>query len=65
MGEDDTVREKAIKFLEAKVKALPEENMDKDTEDYLVTECKKVNIGQGLTGKDIVLSNYLVRDSGS
>lgn len=42
MGEDDTVREKAIKFLGTKVKTLPEENMDKDTEDYLVAECKKV-----------------------
>ncbi|KAK3102563.1 hypothetical protein FSP39_012213 [Pinctada imbricata] len=42
LGEDDAIREKAIKFLGDKVKTLPEDTIDKDCEDYLVTMCKKV-----------------------
>ena len=42
-GEDDTVREKAIKFLTHKLKALPEDTLDKDSQDFVVVECKKVS----------------------
>ena len=42
-GDDDVVREKAIKFLTLKLKALPEDALDKDSQDFVVTECKKVS----------------------
>lgn len=42
MGEDDQARERAIKFLETKVKTLPEDTNEKDVEEYFVTQCKKV-----------------------
>ena len=43
-GEDDVVREKAIKFLTMKLKSLPEDTLDKDSQDLVVTECKKVRL---------------------
>ena len=42
LGDDDNIREKAIKFLGTKIKTLPEDTIDKDCEEYLVSECKKV-----------------------
>ena len=36
------MREKAIKFLTMKLKGLPEDALDKDSQDFVVTECKKV-----------------------
>ena len=36
------MREKAIKFLTIKLKGLPEDALDKDSQDFVVTECKKV-----------------------
>lgn len=42
MGDDDQARERAIKFLETKVKSLPEDTTEKDVEEYFVTQCKKV-----------------------
>lgn len=41
-GEDDGVREKAIKFLFVNLRKLPEETLNKDAQDYIVEECKKV-----------------------
>ena len=40
--EDDVVRDRAIKFLVLKLKNLEEETVDKDAEDYIMTEAKKV-----------------------
>lgn len=39
---NDVVREKCIKFLSTKIKQLGREVIDKDTEDLIVTECKKI-----------------------
>lgn len=52
-GEDDTVREKAIKFLTHKLKALPEDTLDKDSQDFVVMECKKVL--QDVTKEEFIL----------
>ncbi|KAH3883154.1 hypothetical protein DPMN_007104 [Dreissena polymorpha] len=41
-GEDDGVREKAIKFLFVNLRKLPDETLNKEAQDYLVDECKKV-----------------------
>lgn len=41
-GEDDAVREKSIKFLASKVKKIIEDSTEKDIEDFIITECKKV-----------------------
>lgn len=41
-GEDDGVREKAIKFLFANLRKLPEDSLNKESQDYIVEECKKV-----------------------
>lgn len=41
-GEDDTVRDKAIKFLTLNLKKLPEESLNKDSQDFIVAQCKKV-----------------------
>jgi len=43
-GEDDGVREKAIKFLFINLRKLPEDAFNKDCQDYVVEECKKVMI---------------------
>jgi hypothetical protein len=43
LSEDEVVRERAIKFLGTKVKVLDEETIDKDAEEYLVSQCKQVN----------------------
>lgn len=42
LGEDETVREKAIKFLGAKIKTLPEDTLDSHSEELLINMCKKV-----------------------
>ena len=41
--EDDNLREKVLKFLALKLKTLPEETFDKECEDFVVTQCKKVS----------------------
>jgi hypothetical protein len=40
--DDDNTREKVLQFLAQKLKTLTEEVLDKDTEEYLVTQCRKV-----------------------
>lgn len=40
--DDDHIREKMLKFLTQKLKTLPEETLDKDCEEYVVAQCKKV-----------------------
>lgn len=40
---EDIVRERAIKFLSTKLKALPEEVMNKEVEEYIFVESKKVS----------------------
>ena len=42
--DDDNIREKVLKFLTQKLKTLPEDTLDKDAEDFVVTQCRKVNI---------------------
>ncbi|XP_062569449.1 apoptosis inhibitor 5-like, partial [Saccostrea cucullata] len=42
LGDDETVREKAIKFLGAKIRTLPEETFDSHSEELLINMCKKV-----------------------
>lgn len=41
-GEEDIVRERAIKFLSTKLKTLPEEVLTKEVEELILTESKKV-----------------------
>lgn len=41
-GEDDKVRDNAIKFLFVNLRKLPEDTLNKDAQDYIVEECKKV-----------------------
>ncbi|XP_070828957.1 apoptosis inhibitor 5 [Chaetodon trifascialis] len=50
---EDIVRERAIKFLSAKLKTLPEDVMTKDVEDYVFAETKKVL--EDVTGEEFVL----------
>ncbi|ESO91609.1 hypothetical protein LOTGIDRAFT_191299, partial [Lottia gigantea] len=40
--EDDSVRDRALKFLTTKLKTLPEETLDKEAEEYVLTMSKKV-----------------------
>lgn len=47
LGEDETVREKAIKFLGAKIKTLPEDTLDSHSEELLINMCKKVSARKG------------------
>lgn len=42
LGEDESVREKAIKFLGAKIKTLPDDTFDSQSEELLINMCKKV-----------------------
>lgn len=42
LSEDELVRERAIKFLGTKVKGLGDEVIDKEAEEYLVSQCKQV-----------------------
>ncbi len=42
------MRERAIKFLSAKLKTLPEDVMTKEVEDYVFAETKKVSIQFGI-----------------
>ncbi|KAJ9601059.1 hypothetical protein L9F63_000794 [Diploptera punctata] len=39
---DDVIRERCIKFLTVKIKALGHDVITKDAEEFLITECKKV-----------------------
>ena len=41
--DDDNIREKVLKFLTQKLKTLPEDTLDKDAEDFVVTQCRKVS----------------------
>ncbi|KAL4225441.1 Apoptosis inhibitor 5 [Mactra antiquata] len=41
-GEDDKVRDNAIKFLFVNLRKLPEDTLNKEAQDYIVEECKKV-----------------------
>ncbi|KAM6973210.1 apoptosis inhibitor 5 [Aplochiton taeniatus] len=50
---EDIVRERAIKFLSAKLKTLSEDVMTKEVEDYVYTEAKKVL--EDVTGEEFVL----------
>lgn len=40
--DDENIREKVLKFLTQKLKTLPDDTLDKDAEDYVVAQCKKV-----------------------
>ncbi|KAK7491464.1 hypothetical protein BaRGS_00017293 [Batillaria attramentaria] len=40
--DEENIREKMLMFLTHKLKTLPEDTLDKDTEDFVVTQCKKV-----------------------
>lgn len=40
--EEDPVREKALKFLVQKLKTLPDDALDKDCDDFVIADCKKV-----------------------
>lgn len=42
--EDDVVRDRAIKFLVLKLKTLGEEAMDKQAEEFIMTQSKKVGL---------------------
>uniref|UniRef100_A0A4W3JF64 Apoptosis inhibitor 5 n=1 Tax=Callorhinchus milii TaxID=7868 RepID=A0A4W3JF64_CALMI len=53
MQGEDIVRERAIKFLSTKLKALPEEVMTKEVEEYIFVESKKVL--DDVTGEEFVL----------
>ena len=44
LGENDGLRDLALKFLTNKVKVLPDETLGKEDEDLIVTECRKVRI---------------------
>ncbi|XP_075996181.1 apoptosis inhibitor 5 [Genypterus blacodes] len=50
---EDIVRERAIKFLSAKLKTLSEDVMTKEVEDYVFVEAKKVL--EDVTGEEFVL----------
>lgn len=39
---DDLIRERCIKFLTVKIKALGHDIITKDAEEHLISECKKV-----------------------
>lgn len=39
---NETVRERCIKFLATKVKQLGREVINKEAEDLIITECKKI-----------------------
>lgn len=39
---DEDVREQAIKFLCARLKSATESDMTKETEEYVLAECKKI-----------------------
>ncbi|XP_008309710.1 apoptosis inhibitor 5 [Cynoglossus semilaevis] len=55
---EDIVRERAIKFLSAKLKTLPEDVMTKEVEEYVFGETKKVL--EDVTGEEFVLLMRLV-----
>lgn len=40
--DNEVVRERCIKFLSTKVKQLGKEYINKEAEDYIIAECKKV-----------------------
>lgn len=40
--DNELVRERCIKFLSSKVKQLGKEYINKEAEDYIIAECKKV-----------------------
>ncbi|KAL3842408.1 hypothetical protein ACJMK2_020427 [Sinanodonta woodiana] len=42
LGEDEAIREKSLKFLATKLKSVPEDAFNKDTQDLIIAECKKV-----------------------
>ncbi|CAE1231331.1 Apoptosis inhibitor 5,Apoptosis inhibitor 5 homolog,Apoptosis inhibitor 5-B,Apoptosis inhibitor 5-A [Acanthosepion pharaonis] len=42
LGENDSLRDLALKFLTNKVKVLPDDTLGKEDEDLIVTECRKV-----------------------
>ncbi|XP_060568151.1 apoptosis inhibitor 5-like [Ruditapes philippinarum] len=41
-GDDDRVRDNAIKFLFINLRKLPEDTLNKECQDYITDECKKV-----------------------
>uniref|UniRef100_G1Q242 Apoptosis inhibitor 5 n=1 Tax=Myotis lucifugus TaxID=59463 RepID=G1Q242_MYOLU len=51
--QEDIVRERAIKFLSAKLKILPDEVLTKEVEELILTESKKVL--EDVTGEEFVL----------
>lgn len=59
LSEDELVRERAIKFLGTKVKGLNEETIDKDAEEYLVSQCKQVL--QDVTKEEFILIMDVLR----
>lgn len=57
---EDIVRERAIKFLSAKLKTLPEDVLTKEVEDYIFVETKKVGILRGrATGTGVGICCWL------
>ncbi|KAL8614250.1 hypothetical protein ACOMHN_026467 [Nucella lapillus] len=40
--DDDNIREKVLKFLTLKLKTLPDDTLDKEAEEFVVTQCRKV-----------------------
>ncbi|XP_042671037.1 apoptosis inhibitor 5 [Centrocercus urophasianus] len=50
---EDIVRERAIKFLSTKLKTLPEEVLNKEVEEFILAESKKVL--EDVTGEEFVL----------
>lgn len=63
LSEDEVVRERAIKFLGTKVKVLDEETIDKDAEEYLVSQCKQVL--QDVTKEEFILIMDVLRSQNS
>ncbi|XP_013778518.1 apoptosis inhibitor 5-like [Limulus polyphemus] len=49
---EEVVRERAIRFLNSKTKALPSDIMTKELEDYILQECQKIM--QDVTGEEFI-----------
>lgn len=63
LSEDELVRERAIKFLGTKVKVLGEETIDKEAEEFLVSQCKQVL--QDVTKEEFILIMDVLRSQSS
>ncbi|XP_063417176.1 apoptosis inhibitor 5-like [Mytilus trossulus] len=63
LSEDELVRERAIKFLGTKVKVLGEDTIDKEAEEFLVSQCKQVL--QDVTKEEFILIMDVLRSQSS